>query len=241
MPVAVWRELIDRYYPGSGWIAVRTETLDALLRRKAARALPTPRRLRGGSCWRSARERRARAPRRLAALRGLRALPVHAGRDQERHAHAVRDRLPARLRRRRRATFDHLRDGVPGRGAGRRDRRGRGALPAGQRPAPPGRRAARGPAARVAGRTGRAARRASTKRFDAEESPPLRVACDWAPRRPGRGHALRFEVANLTDAPAELERGGGAAPLAALHPPDPARAGRALRLAAGGGPRLRRA
>ncbi len=39
-----------------------------------------------------------RAARRLAALRGLRALSVHAGRDQERDADAVRDRLPARLR-----------------------------------------------------------------------------------------------------------------------------------------------
>ena len=41
----------------------------------------------------------ARAAGRLAALRGLRALSVHAGGDQERDPDPVRDRLPARLRR----------------------------------------------------------------------------------------------------------------------------------------------
>ena len=44
-------------------------------------------------------ERAARGARRVAALRGLRPLPVHARGDQERHAHAVRDRLPAGVRR----------------------------------------------------------------------------------------------------------------------------------------------
>ena len=39
-----------------------------------------------------------REPRRLAALRGLRALSLHAGGDQERDSDAVRDRLSARLR-----------------------------------------------------------------------------------------------------------------------------------------------
>jgi hypothetical protein len=41
MPVATWRELIDSCYPDSGWIAVRAETLEALLRHKASRGLPT--------------------------------------------------------------------------------------------------------------------------------------------------------------------------------------------------------
>ena len=41
MPVAVWRELIDSVYPGTGWIAVRSETLEALLRRKAQLGLPS--------------------------------------------------------------------------------------------------------------------------------------------------------------------------------------------------------
>jgi len=41
MPVSIWRELIDHYYPKSGWIALRDETLLALQREKAGRALPT--------------------------------------------------------------------------------------------------------------------------------------------------------------------------------------------------------
>ena len=41
MPVSIWRELIDHYYPHSGWIALRDETLLALQREKARRALPT--------------------------------------------------------------------------------------------------------------------------------------------------------------------------------------------------------
>ena len=36
----VWRELMDRYFPNSGWIRLRRETLDALTRYKAERALP---------------------------------------------------------------------------------------------------------------------------------------------------------------------------------------------------------
>ena len=41
MPVATWRDLIDHYYPATGWIALREETLAALQREKAERALPT--------------------------------------------------------------------------------------------------------------------------------------------------------------------------------------------------------
>lgn len=41
MPVAVWREVMDRYFPGEGWIRVSRETIDALMRFKAAHALPT--------------------------------------------------------------------------------------------------------------------------------------------------------------------------------------------------------
>ncbi len=40
MPVRVWRELMDRYFPGSGWLRLRRETIDALLRYTSARALP---------------------------------------------------------------------------------------------------------------------------------------------------------------------------------------------------------
>lgn len=41
LPVSVWRTLMDHYYPGGGWLRLQRETLDALLRYKARRALPT--------------------------------------------------------------------------------------------------------------------------------------------------------------------------------------------------------
>src|SRR4029079_5225739 len=39
LPVRVWRELMDRYFPGSAWIRLRRESVDALQRFKAERAL----------------------------------------------------------------------------------------------------------------------------------------------------------------------------------------------------------
>ncbi len=41
LPVHVWRETMDLYFPNSGWVRVRRETLDALTRFKGDRALPT--------------------------------------------------------------------------------------------------------------------------------------------------------------------------------------------------------
>ena len=41
LPAAVWRELMDAYFPGCGWIRLRRESLDAFERFKAERALPT--------------------------------------------------------------------------------------------------------------------------------------------------------------------------------------------------------
>ena len=41
MPVKVWRELMDLYFPGSAWIRLRRDTLDELQRFKARAALPT--------------------------------------------------------------------------------------------------------------------------------------------------------------------------------------------------------
>jgi len=41
LPVSVWRALMDQYYPNSGWVRVGRDTLDALQRFKATRALPT--------------------------------------------------------------------------------------------------------------------------------------------------------------------------------------------------------
>jgi hypothetical protein len=41
LPVAVWRGMMDLYYPNSGWIRVQRDTLDALQRFRAHRGLPT--------------------------------------------------------------------------------------------------------------------------------------------------------------------------------------------------------
>ena len=41
MPVSVWRETIDHYYPNTGWVAVRRQTLEALQRAKLERGLAT--------------------------------------------------------------------------------------------------------------------------------------------------------------------------------------------------------
>jgi hypothetical protein len=41
MPVSVWRDTIAHYYPGTAWIAVRTDTFEALQREKLARGLAT--------------------------------------------------------------------------------------------------------------------------------------------------------------------------------------------------------
>jgi hypothetical protein len=41
MPVSAWRELMDLYYPNSGWLRLDRPTLLALQRFKAARGLPT--------------------------------------------------------------------------------------------------------------------------------------------------------------------------------------------------------
>jgi hypothetical protein len=41
MPVRLWREAIDAHFPGGGWLRLRRDTLDALMRWKAERALPS--------------------------------------------------------------------------------------------------------------------------------------------------------------------------------------------------------
>ncbi len=41
LPVAVWRQAMDQYFPNSAWMRVRTDTLDRLQHFKSARALPT--------------------------------------------------------------------------------------------------------------------------------------------------------------------------------------------------------
>jgi len=41
MPVAVWRGMMDLYFPNSAWIRVQRDTLDDLQRFRASRGLPT--------------------------------------------------------------------------------------------------------------------------------------------------------------------------------------------------------
>jgi len=41
LPVQVWRDLMDHYFPGSAWIRLRRESFDALHRFKGRRALAT--------------------------------------------------------------------------------------------------------------------------------------------------------------------------------------------------------
>jgi hypothetical protein len=39
--VSIWRELVEHYYPRTGWVALSADTLEALQRAKAERGLPT--------------------------------------------------------------------------------------------------------------------------------------------------------------------------------------------------------
>jgi Family of unknown function (DUF6084) len=41
MPVSVWRETVEHYYPNTNWIALRSETLDRLQRAKLTRGAAT--------------------------------------------------------------------------------------------------------------------------------------------------------------------------------------------------------
>jgi hypothetical protein len=41
MPVRIWQETIEHYYPNTGWVALRCETLEALESERVTRGLPT--------------------------------------------------------------------------------------------------------------------------------------------------------------------------------------------------------
>jgi hypothetical protein len=41
LPVSTWRDVMDLYFPNSGWLRLQRDTLDALLKFKARYALPT--------------------------------------------------------------------------------------------------------------------------------------------------------------------------------------------------------
>ncbi len=41
LPVTLWREMIERYYPNTAWIRLHKDVFDQLYRYKAAHGLPT--------------------------------------------------------------------------------------------------------------------------------------------------------------------------------------------------------
>ena len=41
MPVSVWRETIEHYYPSTAWVAIRSQTFEALQKQKLERGLAT--------------------------------------------------------------------------------------------------------------------------------------------------------------------------------------------------------
>lgn len=41
LPVSSWQQLMDRYFPGSGWLRLSRDTIDALTRYKTSRGLAT--------------------------------------------------------------------------------------------------------------------------------------------------------------------------------------------------------
>jgi hypothetical protein len=41
MPVERWREMMDLHFPGSGWLRLQRETIDALAEFRAIRTIPT--------------------------------------------------------------------------------------------------------------------------------------------------------------------------------------------------------
>jgi len=41
LPLSVWKEMVDRFFPNSGWLRLSRETLDGLARHKSRLALPT--------------------------------------------------------------------------------------------------------------------------------------------------------------------------------------------------------
>jgi hypothetical protein len=41
LPVETWRSMIDSHYPNGGWVTLHRDTLDRLVRMRAASGLPT--------------------------------------------------------------------------------------------------------------------------------------------------------------------------------------------------------
>ena len=97
---STWREMIRDHYPKGGWVALETDTLDALARAQGRAGAAVVRRHRGRRCCEDGRgERRVDELVDSLLYEGYALYPYTPGRGQERHAHAVRHRLPAGLRR----------------------------------------------------------------------------------------------------------------------------------------------
>ena len=169
MPVDVWRRMIAAHYPFRSWMPLDRDTLERLMRRKAERGLPT-----FDACVAELLDgRRGLMDEQLERLvssllyEGYALYPYTPGRDQERDADPVRDRLSPRLREPER---QHLRPPAGAVRAGRRarDRRQRHrALPAGGGRASPCDRAPARDSRRAAGAPAR--RRGRTEfRFEGE-------------------------------------------------------------------------
>ena len=217
----IWRGMMERFYPNGAWARLHADTVARLRRRQLGRGSPSLdaciAELLDEAGRRAVTARPARGAARHAAVRGLRALPVHAGRRQERDADAVRHRLPAGLRRhgRQRARPAAGSSGIA-MPAERLHGRGRGALPGAGRPtatrtrrpsagcssarcrsasgAPRARRPAVRPRHRVGARCGSGVRARSAGACRASRS-----ACTTRPsrrphRRPGRGAALEHAL-----------------------------------------------
>ena len=162
-----WRQLMDLYFPGSGWIRLDRETIDALARYRSARGLTSWEQTladaaAGGGA--DAHDAHRRPPgRRRRALRGLPALPLPGLVAEEPGALAVRDPRPGRRRRggRRRGDLD------VGRGGRRVAADGATA-----RPVPSGScRCSRASCSSVAGEGWRAGRRAAGRRHPLDPVP----------------------------------------------------------------------
>ncbi|MFG3152001.1 DUF6084 family protein [Streptomyces sp. NPDC048219] len=41
MPVKTWREMVEQHFPGSGWVRLPNDTMDALLAHRSRKALPS--------------------------------------------------------------------------------------------------------------------------------------------------------------------------------------------------------
>ena len=131
LPLRIWHELIDHYYPGTGWVPLRTETVDALQREKARRGHP-PSTPAWRSCWsEQLGERRAGASwSSRCSTRATRSTRTRPGRPRTPRPRRSESSTRPPTPRRRDSTFDQLGcECVAGRRArGRAERRG--ALPA---------------------------------------------------------------------------------------------------------------